>query len=516
MNENSDGNNESLSVTSDAVVEECEKEMQDIFEWDNMGTEGMILSPKQQQMRQLSKTYVEKRVREESEEGEENCEDEFITVTRRQPKRLNRSNSNKQSSIGSAARSEDEIEVCITSLQILPKQMALAKLLKTEKIDNILKIKYKSPYKVVIQVQNKNEAEKIIKCRQLADIGCRCQILSELNLSYGVVKGVDLETEDKDMLEIFQTDVEIVSIIRLKRLDTQGKWVNSETIRICFNNPTIPEYVYAYSCRFKVERYVFPVTQCSGCWKFGHPVKFCPTTKIKCPKCGDNHVNCETTDIKCLNCKGNHIVLDKACPHFLREKRIRIIMSEKNLTYRKAWQLVLSEKESGHNKLYRVDNCDSQSVILPTTYPAWTNSEMRSSSNVTTTAIIHREDTVLDKKREQPVKLLIKKKKTQPDLSKKPKTVGKEPQQKSFEESQESGEESKDEENQETHWNKPKRNFELLKLLEKLKDIILSNLEFNEKLQSIFRVLYDEVKFFITKFILSADCIQPFFRFFYG
>ncbi|XP_028177425.1 uncharacterized protein LOC114365134 [Ostrinia furnacalis] len=387
MNEKSDGleDGNADNLSDSAVVEECEREMQDIFEWSNLETES------HRSQRQID-AIVEKRNREES--GESDDED-FTTVTRRRPKRLHRSNSSSQPFNGSSTSSGDEFQVCITSLQILPKQMALAKILKAERIDNILRIKYKNPYKVLIQLKNKNQAEILMKCPKLLELGCRCHIISELNISYGVVKGVDLEMDEKELMETFESTVEIISLNRLKRLDTQGKWVNSETIRIGFKNPILPEYIHAYGCRFKVERYVFPVTQCSGCWKFGHLVKFCPLKKIKCPKCGDNHINCEKKEIKCLNCKGNHIVLDKTCPVFLKEKKIRNIMSEQNLPYKKALEFVLSDKEIGNQKNVSLDNGDSQSVILPTTsVPTWASRVKEFSSNNTSSPTSQSETTL--------------------------------------------------------------------------------------------------------------------------
>ncbi|CAH2089285.1 unnamed protein product [Euphydryas editha] len=115
--------------------------------------------------------------------------------------------------------------------------------------------------------------------------------------------------ENEELLNVFQSDVDILTINRLKRLDDNGQWIPSEVIRITFKGATLPSYIYGYGCRFKVEAYKFPVTQCSGCWKFGHMKRYCPTQKIKCPKCGQDHNNCETKEYSCINCKGPHMAL---------------------------------------------------------------------------------------------------------------------------------------------------------------------------------------------------------------
>lgn len=301
-----------------------------------------------QMIKENEKRLPEKRKERESEISDD---DDFITVDRRRPKRLSRSLSveiqndkrvdeEKDSGINNTIRHE----VCVTSLESIPKQMALAKLLRSENIKNVTRIKYKSFNKVLIQFNEKNDAIKLLDCQKFKDMGCRCQLIDELSLSYGVVKGVDLDLTETELLDIFECSTKVISVKRLRRVDSEGKWVNSESVRICFNNNNLPDFVYAYDCRFKVEPYVFPVTQCSGCWQFGHIMKYCPTKKKICPKCGGKHDNCDPIKISCLNCKGNHFVLDKSCPFFLKEKNIRKIMSIKQVTYRKALQLFMQQQ----------------------------------------------------------------------------------------------------------------------------------------------------------------------------
>lgn len=98
--------------------------------------------------------------------------------------------------------------------------------------------------------------------------------------------------------------------------------------------------------RVLVKPYVFPVTQCSRCWKFGHSKKFCTFKKIVCPKCTGDHESCETTTFKCPNCYMDHIALDKTCPVYIKEKKIRQLMAEFNCTYKKALMIYVSSSPS--------------------------------------------------------------------------------------------------------------------------------------------------------------------------
>lgn len=70
------------------------------------------------------------------------------------------------------------------------------------------------------------------------------------------------------------------------------------------------------------------------CWKYGHLIRGCPYKKIICPKCGSNHANCEILNFNYVNCGGDHMALDR--PIYQKGKLIRLKMSEKNISYRKA------------------------------------------------------------------------------------------------------------------------------------------------------------------------------------
>lgn len=235
---------------------------------------------------------------------------------------------------------KEDIEMYLSSNEKLPKQFAFAKILKAYGIVDITKVKYINPFKIRIEVCSELSADKIEKCPEFIEKGWKIYRAMERTSSYGVIKDVDLDLSDDDILRNIMCDkpAEIISVYRLKRRDREGEgWQPSEAVQVCFKGSFIPQYIYVHGLRIKVTPYVFPVSQCSKCWKYGHPTKKCPSSKIVCPKCGDNHENCETQNFKCVNCGGNHLALHKAsCPAFLKEKRLREIMVEFNCTYRKA------------------------------------------------------------------------------------------------------------------------------------------------------------------------------------
>lgn len=272
----------------------------------------------QTHLEQDMESYTEHEVDENPEEWQE--------VTKHGKKKVRITNYNLE---------ENFIQIGITSKEVLPKQFALAKLLRENQIVNISKVKYINPYKIRMTFDKESSAEKFLACQVFKDLGWRCHKSWEVGISYGIIKNIDKDLSEEELIHSLRCDIQVVAAQRLKRRADDG-WVPSETIKLTFKGPNIPEYVYLLDLRIKVEQYIFPVTQCSRCWRFGHTAKMCPSNKIICPKCTKNHPNCENNDFLCINCKGNHMPLDKICPIFKKEKRIREIMTEFNCSYLKA------------------------------------------------------------------------------------------------------------------------------------------------------------------------------------
>ncbi|CAK1582501.1 unnamed protein product [Parnassius mnemosyne] len=281
--------------------------------------------------------------------------------------------------------------------EVLPKQFGMAKLLRLLNIENIVKMIYKSAYRVLIHFEKEESAVKLLKSEKLSRLGYRAQRADETTFSYGILRQIDLETEEKEILENLSCEHEIISIKRLRRMSDSGEWIDSETVRICFKGTTLPPYVYGYGCRFKVEPYTFPVSQCSGCWKFDHLSRSCPIKKIICPKCGNNHPNCDTDKFVCVNCKGPHMAMHKKCPIFLKEKEIRNIMTKQNCTYRKGLEIYFKGK--GSQEIYtRSEDIESNRNINYSQLESTQNTQKTSYRDIVITeTLIHSDSSTSNK-----------------------------------------------------------------------------------------------------------------------
>ncbi|CAH0702429.1 unnamed protein product [Spodoptera exigua] len=296
---------------------------------------------------------MEKEMEDEEQYQPEKSQEECAIDEDRRPIKRNRSEDEEgwievRGSKGKKYKSET-IEIYISSQDKMPKQFALAKLFKEEGIKDIEKIRYINPYKIRVDMKNEDSVEILEKSRKIIENNWRIQRAMEVNFSYGVIRDIDIDlTEDEMLKRIECTEpAQLISVQRLMRRNSDGEgWKPSESVRLCFKGSFRPATISVDGLRIRVEQYIFPVTQCSRCWKLGHTTQRCPSTKIICPKCSGNHNNCETTLFKCPNCSGQHMALVRSCPSYLKEKRLREIMAEYNCTYRRALTMYVPVKET--------------------------------------------------------------------------------------------------------------------------------------------------------------------------
>lgn len=298
--------------------------MENRNEVDNINENEVIFQTEESEEDTLA--YRKKRLRVEDES-------ETWTLVARNSKRKYRKNLSEKS----IDEEDGKIEVCITSKEKIPKRIELARCLKDENILNIIRVKYATPYKIFVLFEEENEAEKLINSTIFQEKGWKCYKTSEVGTSYGIIRDIDLNLSEKDVQTSITSNFEIISVKRLFRRNNEiDGWTESETVRLSFKGSSLPPYIFIYGLKVKVEPYIFPVTQCSKCWRFGHTHRFCPSKHIICPKCTKYHNNCDINHFKCINCGGPHMSLERTCPIYVKEKRIRQLMAEFNCTYRRA------------------------------------------------------------------------------------------------------------------------------------------------------------------------------------
>lgn len=398
---------------------------------------------------------------------------------------------------------EYKIEVSITCTEKLPKQFGLAKMLKEENIKNVTKVKYINSYKALIHFSDEESAETILHSKKFMENGFKCQKTLEINQSFGVIRDIDLHLSDEEILQGLRSNTTILAVKRLKRKNTSdGHWELSESVRICFKGSSLPSHVYIYDTRANITPYVYPVTQCSRCWRFGHSFRICPSLKIICPKCSKSHANCETTKFRCNNCTGKHMAMAKICPVFIKEKRIRELMAEFNCSYKKAITLyvqpspqeIYTSQEPPLTTSYITSSEQPEVNVMPdinvtATYASVTKtSQQRSNTN-------HKVQTQKNRKkmhREKELEMLECGSEMSEDDNDK--------------EQPQNSNDLLDDSNNHRNSNSSKERWSWWLLLKKLKEVILENNSWEDKIKSCINIIIDGLISFIMQFIVDQPC----------
>lgn len=171
----------------------------------------------------------------------------------------------------------------------------------------------------------------------------------------GLIKQVDLDFSLDDLKKYISTNIQDIDIIDCRRLnrrkklgDTEIEYVPTGTVCITFTGTALPREITICNLVFPVIPYILPVVQCFKCLLYGHTKKIC-RGKDKCSVCGinvDNHTN-EGCHIKCVHCDSlDHNSLNRSCPEFSRQKRIKEIMSLDNKNFFEASEMVPRIRQS--------------------------------------------------------------------------------------------------------------------------------------------------------------------------
>lgn len=218
----------------------------------------------------------------------------------------------------------------------------IGKLMILKRIKDIIETKRIGRNRVKITFSKKEFANQLLKDNNLAMENLKAFIPSNLVQRIGIIKFVDDDlTNDEIKDNIYVKNIKIKEASRFMKTiydandKSNVKKIPTGTVKIIFAGQLLPEVVELYGAKRKVSPYYFSVTQCFGCYRFGHTQKMCKAKK-KCRNCGENldddHENC-TKKIHCVNCNMNHSSTDKTCEERKRQEMIKRIMVDENISF---------------------------------------------------------------------------------------------------------------------------------------------------------------------------------------
>lgn len=222
----------------------------------------------------------------------------------------------------------------------------MGKLMKAKKLMNdIIELRQTGRHRIKISFSNKHSANQLINDINLVTENLKAFIPSQFIQRIGIVKNIETDLSNEELIENIKCpdNIDIKETNRFFRtIKTSGKddkKVPLTTVKLIFLGQKLPEFVYIYNVKRKVQPYIFSVTQCFKCLRYGHTKKNCKSKTSNCQNCGEIHEatngKCERQQ-KCVNCKEQHISVNNECTEYIRQRAIKNIMSLKNLSFGEA------------------------------------------------------------------------------------------------------------------------------------------------------------------------------------
>lgn len=225
--------------------------------------------------------------------------------------------------------------------------LSLAKMIQDRKVENVKTMNRKGKNRIGVIFKNYTSANSFVD-QYITDKEYNVFIPYNKVTRKGIIKYVDLDFKEDEIVKYSTCNVDKCEILEARRLsrkhigsDKVVSYKPTSTVCITFSGSQLPKEIFVCGLRFSVSTYHIPVVQCYNCMLFGHTKKLCRGKK-RCINCGliehDNQTLCK---MSCFHCKsGDHNGINRICPEYERQKKIKKVMSTENRSFFEANELI--------------------------------------------------------------------------------------------------------------------------------------------------------------------------------
>lgn len=216
-----------------------------------------------------------------------------------------------------------------------------------------------SKNKAEIDFKDRMEANRLIKDPDLRNHNLTARIPKFRTERKGIIKGIDEDLTDEEVLKCIVSPMEVLHVRRLKkrnrdpnRTDEDQKWIPSQSMVLTFAGQSLPPEVSIYKVIVEVAPFMSLPIYCYNCYKPGHTSKVC-RSEAKCIMCGSlkHEGRCLIDTPRCANCREDHIPTNRICPIYKKEKEVRRLMAFENIAMEDARKIVYGLKKSFQPKI---------------------------------------------------------------------------------------------------------------------------------------------------------------------
>ena len=235
---------------------------------------------------------------------------------------------------------------------------------------------------ILVECTRQQQAVNLLKLKNILELPVAVTPHRSLNSSKGIIRDRGKDLSDLSEEEIC-AELNDQGIANVKRFTTKkdGNILKLDTYLITFDSTTVPDHIYIGPYRMRVDTFIPNPTRCFQCQKFGHGKTQCRGGLVcfRCSAEGHEGFDCNKT-IKCCNCNEAHMASSKDCSFFIKEKRIQVIKSEKNVSYIKARRLASVSDVQGPSQSYANATKKISVSVATQTFLTWPTGDGRPSA----------------------------------------------------------------------------------------------------------------------------------------
>lgn len=143
-------------------------------------------------------------------------------------------------------------------------------------LKDLKKIHNKGLNRVCVEFLSGQPANNFVTNKVLLDKGFNIYIPLNFTTCKGVIRQIDLDIDEEEMIKNSNSCAEVIRVKRLnRRIFNNGtvEYVPTGTCLFTFRGTIIPKFIEIFNLSFTVSVYIPPVTQCFACLLFGHTKK---------------------------------------------------------------------------------------------------------------------------------------------------------------------------------------------------------------------------------------------------
>jgi hypothetical protein len=295
---------------------------------------------KNQSVQQTTKPSLKRSHDDSTHEDEQTYEKKLRTSTFNYDKDFHTFQRSDEKSIYTQDNTSEIYKVNVKKSNNAPiNRIGFGKTLHRMNVKNINACKMVSKNTICVHLNNRSEANKLVESPHLKAHGYEATIPSFYRSVVGVIKNVPTDISAKEIYDEIKDECEPIKIERMTRRMPNGLRNYALNVKIHFAGDTTPPHVTIYHGRERVQAFIAPVLQCTGCLRYGHHVKACKASSSGklCSRCGSKgheRDRCDKPQPTCAHCKSNHEATARECPERVRQNNIRILMTGEKLSFR--------------------------------------------------------------------------------------------------------------------------------------------------------------------------------------